>query len=137
MSRADKVRYIDELITEIFALDDPAVDQSRNQEVREFVTRAINGDDPKKHLVINIDETAAIYILTNLRVIKIDIDAKKIWSSSFVLSSVTIQTEKLRDEANMQTRLLFQGNSFGLIYPINDEKALSFFQAIDDLRVRK
>lgn len=137
MSKADKVRYIDELIEEVFALDDPAVDKSRHQEVRDFVIRAINGDDPKRHLVINIDETASIYILTNLRVIKVDIDAKKIWSSSFVLSGITIETEKLRDDANMQTKLLFQGNSFGLIYPLGDEEPSRFFQAIDDLRVKK
>ena len=137
MEDKDKKKYIDIILQEIFELEESVIDKTREPELRDSITRAVNGDMPQKHLVINIDETAVIYILTNLRIIVIDIDATKIQSSSFVLNAITnIQTEKLLEEGTVETRIVFQNNSFGLIYPIDDKKASDFFQAIDNLRVK-
>lgn len=92
---------------------------------------------PQKHLIINIEENAVIYILTNLRVIKIDIDNTKVSSSSFILNAITIQTEKSLGEQRMLTRVIFQNSAIGLSYPSDDKKALDFFQAIDELSVKR
>lgn len=38
----DKEKYINNILQEVFALDDPAIDKAREGEVRDFVTRTIN-----------------------------------------------------------------------------------------------
>ena len=132
-----KSEYTEGILHDIFALDDPAIDKSRKDEIPGFITGTINGDIPQRHFSVNIENTVAVFILTNLRVIKVDIDEHRVWSSSFVLNAITIRTQKLLGEERMQTGLVFQGNSLGLVYPTDDQEAIEFFRAIDDLRVRQ
>lgn len=133
-----KEEYINTIIQEIFELDEIAIDKSRRQELYDFITRTINGDMPEKHFIINLDEEVFVYILTNLRIIKIDINDKKIQSSIFAIADIKeIEMIKLVKEERMQSKVIFSNNTMGLIYPIDDNKALEFFQAIDNLRVKR
>ncbi len=80
----------------------------------------------------NDEEGIVVYILTNVRLIKMDIGIKSaIQSSSFILDSIINIERKLLDADRMQVRILFLNDAFGLRYPVSDIKASNFFQSLD------
>src|SRR5215467_13435441 len=97
---------INQIIDEIFKLDSPKIinGEKRKQEIKEFTTITINGDTITKYLVINANikprmPGALLYILTNVRLIKIEIGKEAgINSSSFFLSTMTSIERKLLGE---------------------------------------
>lgn len=130
------------VMEELFKLDSPPIDKNRDVKIRDFVKLTINGDTPQKHLTINAGfgndkEGAIVYILTNARLIEIDIDAKEVQSSSFFLDKITSVERKLLDGDRAQIKISFTNDSFGLRYENTDQKIADFFQAIDQFRGTK
>jgi len=128
-----------QIINELFALDSPKLDVSRKDQITNFVVSAVNGDNPTAHLVLNANlgennKGAIAYILTDLRLIKIDIDSKEIQSNSYRLSNITGVERKLIDGDLAQFSVSFQNGTFGLKYSTTDQKITDFFQKIDLLR---
>ncbi len=131
-----KQETIDAIVAEVFQLDSPKIDQTRKGQVSEFITSAVNGDTPNTHLVINasVDENntgAIIYILTNLRLIKVDIALKEIKSSSFRLNTLIGIDRKLIDDDQIEFSVAFQNGSFGLRYSQDLKNITDFFQKIE------
>jgi len=130
-----KQETLDAIVAEVFELDSPKIEQKKEQ-VSEFIIFAVNGDTPKAHLVINasVDEDnkgAIIYILTNLRLIKIDIAPREIKSSSFPLNTLTGLNRKLIDDEQIELSIFFQNGSFGLRYSQDLKNITEFFQQVE------
>ena len=130
-----KQEALDAIVAEVFQLDSPKIEQKKEQ-VSEFIGSAINGDTSKAYLVINasVNESnkgAIIYILTNLRLIKIDIAPKEIKSSSFPLNTFIGVDRKLIDNDQTEFSVAFQNGSFGLRYSQDLKNITDFFQKIE------
>ena len=137
-----KSETLSAIIQDIFSLDSPKIDDSRKKQITEFVITTVNGDNPTDYLVLNANLGENIkgiiaYILTNLRLIKIDIDAKEVQSSSFPLNTIIGIERKLIDGERAQFSVSFQNGSFGLRYSPSDQKITDFFQKIDQTRISK
>jgi len=131
-----KKETLDAIVAEVFQLDSPKIDQARQEKISEFITSAVNGDTPNTHLVINAsvdgdNEGAIIYILTDLRLIKIDIAPKEIKSSSFRLNALVGVDRKLIDNDKIEFSINFQTGSFGLRYSQDLKHITDFFQGIE------
>ena len=139
---SNKEAYIHTILKDIFALDSP-VETSREEQLHDFIKSTINGDDPKEFFVINANldngiEGVVIYILTNARLIKIDIGIKgEAQSSSFIFDSIINIKRKLLSDDRTEVEVLFQNGSFGLRYPKMDTKISNFFERLDQSRVKK
>ncbi len=137
-SQSNKQKEIRSIMEDISKLDNPKIDQSKIPQLTDFVTTTINGDEPIVHLVLNINldhqrRGIITYILTNLRLIKIDIDPNKneIESNSFPLNTIIGIERKLIDNDKTQFAIAFQNGSIGLKYSLADTKITEFFQKID------
>lgn len=131
-----KQQTLDTIVAEVFQLDSPKINQIRIGQVSEFIASAVNGDTPNAHLVINasVDENnkgAIIYILTNLRLIKIDVAPKEIKSSSFPLNTLIGVDRKLIDSDQIEFSISFQNGAFGLRYSQDLKNITDFFQKIE------
>jgi len=137
----NKEEYIRKILDEIF--DKCNEVSSQREKLFNFIKLTVNGDSPTDYLIINAnlsndEEGIVVYILTNVRLIKMDIGIKSaIQSSSFILDSIINIERKLLDADRMQVRILFPNDAFGLRYPVSDIKASNFFQSLDQARVRK
>jgi hypothetical protein len=135
-----KKEAINKIIDNIFMLDNPRIDESRRQIITDFVVGAVNGDEPISDLVLNANlndniKGVIVYILTNLRLVKIDIDIKEIQSNSFFLNTIIGIERKIIDDYE-QFSISFQNGSFGLRYSLKDHNITKFFQQIDQVRSR-
>lgn len=135
-----KESYIKQILKDILEVGRELLKTQNQDKLRNFVTITINGDVPVNHLVINTNlsngkEGVVIYILTNKRLIKIDI-GDKIQSSSFILDSIINIERELLDDDRIQIKILFPNDSFGLRYPATDTQASNFFQSLDQSRVK-
>lgn len=137
-SQSNKQKEIRSIMEDISKLDNPKIDQSKIPQLTDFVRTTINGDEPIVHLVLNINldhqrRGIITYILTNLRLIKIDIDPNKneIESNSFPLNTIIGIERKLIDNDKTQFAIAFQNGSIGLKYSLADTKITEFFQKID------
>jgi len=140
MALPRKKETLNAVIEDIFNLDNSRIDKSRKQQVTDFIVTTVNGDNPTAHLVTNANlgeniKGVIVYILTNLRLLKIDIDANEIKSSSFPLSTIIGIERKLIDGNRAQFSISFQNGSFGLRYDSSDQNITNFFQKIDQLRI--
>ena len=131
-----KQQTLEAIVAEVFQLDSPKIEQIRKEQVSEFITSAVNGDTPNAYLVINasVDENnkgAIIYILTNLRLIKIDVAPKEIKSSSFPLNTLIGVDRKLIDSDQIEFSISFQNGAFGLRYSQDLKNITDFFQKIE------
>ena len=138
MSSSDKQKEIHSLIEDISKMDNPKLDPSKIPQLTDFIETTINGDEPVAHLVLNMyldNQRRGIiaYILTNLRLIKIDIDPNKneIESNSFPLNTIIGIERKLIDNDKAQFAISFHNGSIGLRYSPTDTKITEFFQKID------
>ena len=135
-----KESYIKQILKDIWEVGGELLKTQDQDKLRNFVTITINGDVPANHLVINTNlsngkEGVVIYILTNKRLIKIDM-GDKIQSSSFILDSIINIERELLDDDRIQIKILFPNDSFGLRYPATDTQASNFFQSLDQSRVK-
>lgn len=133
---------LDKIINEIFQLTSPKIDETRRSQVHDFISLAINGDEPKDYLVINaaLRENRSgtiVYILTNARLLKIDIDDKEIQSTSPSLDAIINIDKKILEGNRAQTIIYFQNENFGLRYSSASQKINDFFQKVDLSRTRR
>lgn len=136
----NKKNYIEQILKDIWEIGGKLPKTQNQDKLRHFVTITINGDAPVNHLAINTNlsngkEGVVVYILTNKRLIKIDI-GDKIQSSSFILDSIINIERELLDDDRIQIKILFSNDSFGLRYPATDTQASNFFQSLDQSRVK-
>ena len=132
---------LNQIIKDIFELDDPKIEENRRDQIQDFIKKVINGDSVQGHLVIdanlkNKKEGVLVYILTNARIIKIEI-SEGISSQSFFLNALVSVGRKLEKDQE-EVEVIFQNTSFGLrYYPEEDEKISQFFQKIDQVKAMK
>jgi len=132
---------LNKILDDIFSLTNPAIDKSRRPQISEFINSTINGDVPQENLVINCvlgkdRKGALVYILTNARLVKIEIDATNLSSSSPSLATIVNVDKKIGDGNKAQVTIDFQNDSFGLTYMADNPKINDFFQKVDLARVR-
>ncbi|MFA6216267.1 MAG: hypothetical protein WDL87_01240 [Candidatus Omnitrophota bacterium] len=129
------------ILDEIFALTEPTINKSRRSIIGEFIKSTVNGDTPQKYLVINCNfgkdrRGALVYILSNIKLIKIEIDDKNTSSSSLSLSAIINIDKKLQDNNIAEVAIYFQNDSMGLIYAADNKKINDFFQEVDLARAK-
>ncbi len=128
---------LNEILNELFQLNAPAINNSRKPQISEFIKSTINGDTPKKdYLVINCNfskegKGALIYILTDIRLLKIQIDEKDLSSSKPLLSSIINTNKKIQEGNRTIIEIQFQNDYFGLEYNTDNHKINEFFQKVD------
>ncbi len=135
-----KESYIKQILKDILEVGGELLKTQDQDKLRNFVTITINGDVPANHLAINTNlsngkEGVVIYILTNKRLIKIDI-GDKIQSSSFILDSIINIERELLDDDRIQIKILFPNDSFGLRYPATDTQASKLFSEIQQVNIK-
>jgi len=131
-----KEKQLSDIVEEIFKLESPQIEESRKEKINKFIVSTVNGDEPIAHLAVNTslgkDKDGVIaYILTDKRLIKIEIDSKDVQSASFKLSTIVSVRRKLIDADREQFDIYFQNDSFGLKYPTVDKRITEFFQKIE------
>ncbi len=131
----NKEQKITKIVDDVFNIETPP-NSSRRDQITDFVTTAVNGDEPRDHLALNAMLSAnntgvILYILTNFRLIKIDIGANDILSNSFHLTALIGAERKFINPDLIQFSLSFPNGSFGLKYSPTDKKITDFFQLID------
>lgn len=132
---------VDQIVQEICDLKNPIITEARREQLRGFIDTTINGDEAKAHLVINATLSehkpgALVYVLTNVRLIKIDIGEVEIQSSSYPLDTVIGVERTLIDGDRAAVKVSFQNGSFGLRYASSNQKIKEFFQKVDQARSR-
>lgn len=131
----DKEQMIHKIVDDVFNVETPP-SSSRRDQITDFVTTAVNGDEPRTHLALNAMLSAnntgvILYILTNYRLIKIDIGTNDILSNSFHLTALIGAERKFINPDLIQFSLSFPNGSFGLKYSPTDKKITDFFQLVD------
>ena len=76
-----------------------------------------------------------LYVLTNVRLIKIEIP--NINSTSYFLNTMTNIDRKLIENNRLSINIIFHNTSVGLTYPIENKKITEFFQKIEELKAKK
>lgn len=127
---------LNKILDEIFQLKAPAIDCSRRPQISEFIKSNVNGDTPREYLVINCNfgkekKGALVYILTDVKLLKIQIDEKDLSSSSPHLSTIININKKLKEEGRAHIEIQFQNDSMGLEYSANNQQINGFFQEVD------
>jgi len=129
------------ILDEIFKLNLPKIDESRRDVIHNFIATTINGDNPSSYLAVNAGlsenkEGVISYILTDKRLIKIDIDSKGSAESLTYPLNTIIGVERKLDQDRILFNISFQKGSFGLEYPQSSKKITDFFQEIENLATR-
>lgn len=130
---------ISQIITDLYALNLSEISKDRREKIENFIKGTINGDTSETHAVtgaiLGEDRRGVLlYILTNKRAIKIEIDATKERSQTFPLSKIiSISRESTGEKEKIQ--VYFESDSFGLVYNPQDEHITNFFQALDKARL--
>jgi len=131
---------VNQIVTDIFAQKSPEILDSRSDKIRDFVATTINGDVSKSHVVTRANlskdrKGVLIYVLTNLRIIKIEIDSTDMQSQSFPLSKI-ISVSRKTDGDRSEVQVSFENDSFGLRYNQAEATITDFFQKVDQSRVK-
>lgn len=131
----------DQIFNEIFNLANSEIlNNSKEEDIKKFVKTTVNGDKIKSYLVIKAylkpkNLGIILYVLTNARLIKIEIsETENINSSSFFLGSITSIERKIIDKDTFSIDIIFQNTSLGLRYPVNNNTITDFFQKIEHLK---
>lgn len=136
---------LEQILENLFALNNLKVTAviNKKEKIIEFIKSTINGDKIKTYLAINAHVKpkvlgALLYVLTNVRLIKIEIDKEgSISSSSFFLDKMVSVDRKLIGDNISSIDVIFQNTSIGLRYPISDTKITDFFQTIEQLKAER
>lgn len=133
----EKQQKLKAIIDEIFALNAPKIDESRKSQISDFIISTVNGDNPTDSLVLNMNlgdskKGAVAYILTNARLIIVDIEEKELQSKIIHLNTITSIERKLIDDNRIQFTIFLQnGAAFGLRYSLSAQNITDFFQKVD------
>jgi len=114
------------------------------ENIKQFITKEINGDELIAHLAIDATlskdrDGILVYLLTSAKIVKIEIDKEKVQSFSSYLKEVTgVNRTLLNNPEGNSARIVveFVQGSFGLRYSSTDKNIDSFFQKVDEA-VRK
>jgi hypothetical protein len=133
---ADKAK-IKEILDKVFNLDSPKIDKSREKQISDFLEITINGDEIKESLVINVTfgkdrAGAGIYVLTNVRLIRINVEPTEIKSSDFFLNKINIEW-KVSDGNRTEIKVSAGTAFINLVY--SDQENTDFFKKVDQARV--
>lgn len=136
----EKNELINSVLSEICSLNNKISDQ-RKEQYRAFIESTVNGDTPITHLTIDANLAKdkpgiIIYILTNVRLIKIELGLDEIKSSGFLLDKLVVVERKIIDDDKAEVLIKFDNDSFGLRYPIKNQKITDFFQQVDQPRIK-
>ena len=134
---------INKIIDDVFGLDMSFIANKDDikPQIEEFIRVAVNGDTIKTYLPIKANLQPQklgilLYVLTNVRLIKFEIDKDgKINSSSFFLKTMTNIERKSIDKDNVSVDIVFQNLTVGLSYPISNKKITEFFQMVETAQV--
>jgi|LauGreDrversion4_2_1035121.scaffolds.fasta_scaffold233372_1 hypothetical protein len=140
----EKTLKLNDIYAEVFKLENPkiSIKNNRDEEIKEFIKTTINGDSINTHLAINAYLKPKIlgvilYILTSVRLIKIEIDKEDgISSTSFFLNTITSIDRKMINKDTFSIDIVFQTTSLGLRYDINNKKITDFFQTIEQSKAK-
>ena len=114
-----------------------SIDEKIRGQLEEFIKLTINGDTIRSYLAIDAMLKPKVYgillyILTNARLIKIEITKDvDISSSSFFLNTLISIDRKLIGEDISSIDIIFQNTSVGLRYPVSNKKIADFFQTVE------
>ncbi len=109
----------------------------------EFLSNTINGDEVKNYIVFDAknqikEDVIILYILTNLRLIKVVIKGQAYQSYATFLNQIiggvnrTVKKDSPESQEIVSLFINFKGGNFGLTYTIQDNKAITdFFQEVD------
>lgn len=127
-----KEEFLGSIIAEIFATKDPKIDESRKEQINNFIASTVNGDSTIAYLVVSVKNGVIACILTDKRLIKIDIDPKDVQAVSFKLSTISRINRRILEDRREHFEIHFQsGPSFGLKYPAEDKNITEFFQKVE------
>lgn len=133
----EKKQKLKSIIDEVFALNAPKIDESRKPQISDFIITTVNGDNPTESLVLNMNlgdskKGAVAYILTDARLIMVDIGEKELQSKIIHLNTITSIERKLIDDNRIQLTIFLQnGSAFGLRYALSAQNITDFFQKVD------
>jgi hypothetical protein len=131
---------LNKIIQTISGSNNPKIERVRLNQISDFIKTTINGDEAKECLTVNAilkkdTDGILVYVLTNLRLINIEIDAHAVRSSSFPLDTMIGIDRKLMDGNRIAVEVSFQNGSLGLAYSSTDQTTTDFFQKVDQSRV--
>lgn len=136
-----KQESLNGIMEKIYSFDVPKIQNERRVQIQGFIDSAINGDEVKKYIVISAtlkkdsqEQGILVYVLTNLRLIKIDLDLQEVQSSSFFLNAIVSIERKLIDGDRAAVEVSFQNGFFGLGYSSSNQEITDFFQEVDKAR---
>lgn len=135
-----KKAAINKIIESIFALENPKIEAYRMPQITDFITSSINGDNLVDHLALNVNlgenkRGVIVYILTNLRLIQVNISPNEIQSTSFPLNTIIgIERNLIDGGARAVFGIAFQNGTVGMRYSPKDTYITDFFQKIDQSR---
>lgn len=129
---------LDSIINAIFQITNPKIAETRREEIRSFIKTTVNGDEIKAYLPTdaNLKDRRGIlvYILTNRRLIKVEIDDKEITSAFYFLTAMTGVERKLVEGNKASVQVSFQNGSMGLRYSATNQTITEFFQKVEQVR---
>ena len=134
---------VNKIIDDVFSLYMSFIDNKDDikPQIEEFIRVAVNGDTIKAYLPIKANlqpqkPGILLYVLTNVRLIKFEIDKDgKINSSSFFLKTMTNIERKSIDKDNVSVDIVFQNLTVGLSYPVSKKEITEFFQTVETAQV--
>ncbi len=138
-----KDAFIQEILKDIYNLPNPKLEESRKIQIKAVIDNAINGDDIKEHLsidvLVNQQTYIYVYVLTEKRLVVFAISPQnKVNSNSFSLQEMQKVNFNSPEPAQMSIEIvLSNGNSFGLKYSEDNKKITSFFQKLDQQLINK
>ncbi len=136
---------VSDIMQAVYNLNDPKIEwyYEKNEQDEEFIKTTINGDEIKEYLPVlaNLKPKMPgilLYVLTNVRLIKIEISKnEKINSISYFLNTMTTIDRKIIENDRLSINIIFQNTSVGLTYPLNNKVITEFFQKIEELKAKK
>jgi hypothetical protein len=130
-----------ETINEICAAIQTSIPMAADRQaaVCEFVTTTINGDDIVSHIVVaaTLSENRAgvlVYVLTNARALKFEIDDKTIGVEGPYLKDIVSVNRKILEDGRSQFEIAWTGGMYGLRYPASEKGVTDFFLRVEQVR---
>ncbi len=132
----EKQQKIEAICNSIF--EEESFDDLKKSSIKDFITTTINGDTIITSIVAraNLSPNSTgiiVYVLTNLRLIKIDI-GQEIKSSSYFLNTISSIERNLLNDGRIEFGISFQNGAFGLRYPATNQEITAFFQQVEKPR---
>ncbi len=132
----NKQKCIGDIIKDIFSLESPKIAKKREEEIAEFIEVAVNGDQIDSHLALDISNedrpSISVFILTNKRLIQVDIEIDTgIKSSVYLLNEIIGVERKLIESDRMEVGIIFKNGLIRLRHPKKASATTTFFQKIE------